>query len=310
MNANQLRDIMISNIQTSIKFIRPLLGLTVQEMAELMGVTRQTINDLESNKRLMSITEYIVICAIIDNKCKENYEVLRAINAIIRANSITNIDIDFNELYNGLFLEKWFSTFSNYELVKDDEIYGWDMLDQDLLEKLAANYKIFIDYDSLMIPESEIFFKRFTKILRKNKNKIIIPLRIIEKLENLAKEDDDKLSIQAKHAIKCIVQMQSEEVIQIRGEENDLENSNDLFLDLFGKYNGEYNLALITQNKYLAHMVMNIESYDSLNMLCKINSINELSQWYKEKLDNDIKESEEIYSDMPETILNGGWEIL
>lgn len=308
MNINQLRTSMISNMQSSIKFIRPLLGLSVQEMAELMGVTRQTINNLESNKSSMSVTQYIAICAVIDNKCKDNYEVLRAINAIIRANSTPNIDI--NELYDGLFLEKWFSTFPNYELLKSDEIYGWDMLDKALLEKLATNYKIFINYDSLMLPDSEIFFKRFSKVLQNCQSKMIIPLRVIERLQNLAKEDDDKLSIQAKHAIKCIVQMQSDEVIQIRGEESDLENPNDLFIDLFEKYNGEYNLALITQSKCLAHTVLNIERCDSLNIICKINSINELSQWDKEALDSDVEEVEEIYSEIPESLLSGWWEIL
>ena len=109
MNVNKTRADMVEAIQTSLKFIRPLIGLSVQGIAEHIGVTRQTINNLESNKSKMTVTQYISICAVIDSKCKENNDILRKIKQTITENSGLNLDIGSNES----FLEAWFSTFSN-----------------------------------------------------------------------------------------------------------------------------------------------------------------------------------------------------
>ena len=125
MDRNETKDTsMVEGIRTSLKFIRPLLGLSVQGMAEHIGVTRQTINNLESNKSKMTVTQCIAICAVIDNKCKENNEVLRKIKQIIVENSRLELDIDSNEL----FLEKWFSTFYDNGQINDDSVCDLTLL--------------------------------------------------------------------------------------------------------------------------------------------------------------------------------------
>ncbi|MEG2246547.1 MAG: helix-turn-helix domain-containing protein [Romboutsia sp.] len=310
MKINQIREIMITNMQASLKFIRPLLELSVQEMAELMGVTRQTINNLESNKSTMSVTQYIAICAVIDNRSKGNCEVLRAINAIIKANSTQNIDIDLSELYNGLFLEKWFLTFPEYKMEIEDEIAEWSKLDQGLLEKLASSYKVLINYDSLMMEDAEVFFKRFAKVLKKYQSKMIIPFRVIENIQELSKDENNKSSIQARNTIKYIAQLQAKEVIEIRGEKDDPKNPDDLLIDVYKRYVGEYNVAIITQNAYLAHVIMSIESSNILNLLCKINSMNELNIWDTEGLDDYVEHLAETYDATSEQLPGEGWDML
>lgn len=109
MDINKTKDDMVEALQISLKFIRPLLGLTVQGIADYIGVTRQTINNLENNKSKMTITQYIAICAVIDNKCKVNNEILEKIKQIIVDNSNLELDMDSNKL----FLDTWFSIFSS-----------------------------------------------------------------------------------------------------------------------------------------------------------------------------------------------------
>jgi DNA-binding XRE family transcriptional regulator len=94
-------------IQNSLKFIRPLLGLTVQGMAELIGLTRQTINNLESKRTTITTIQCIAICAVIDNRCKENNEELRKIKQIIIDNSDVKLNINSNS--NKSFLQEWFN---------------------------------------------------------------------------------------------------------------------------------------------------------------------------------------------------------
>ena len=68
----QLRQRMIGIMQTSLKQIRQVLGFGVQEFGDLMGLTRQTINNIETKKNTMSSIQYIAICAVIDNYIKDD----------------------------------------------------------------------------------------------------------------------------------------------------------------------------------------------------------------------------------------------
>ncbi|MFI3210178.1 MAG: hypothetical protein R3Y64_03905 [Peptostreptococcaceae bacterium] len=286
-----------------MKFIRHILGFNVQEMADFMGVTRQTINNLETNKSPMSISQYIVFCAIIDNKCKYNSEALRAINAIIRSNSTFNENVDLNRLYDGLFLEKWFSILSmdNLEINKNEIEFNNS---SELFEEICDTHKIFVSYDALMMPDSNIIFDYIVTILKKYEQKLIIPIKVIEKIQNISDQEDNKLSMQAKHALVCIENMKYNQIIKIRGEEGDSEDINDLFIELFNKYSYDYNLALITQSKFLVHTLIN---ENDNNLFLKIDSMNKFIKWNKQELDNSITEIKEIY-DSPISLI--GWEIL
>ena len=52
-------------MQVSLKQIRQVLGFGVQEFGDLIGLTRQTINNLETQKNKMSSIQYIAICAAV-----------------------------------------------------------------------------------------------------------------------------------------------------------------------------------------------------------------------------------------------------
>ena len=73
----QLRQRMVETMQVSLKQIRQVLGFGVQEFGDLIGLTRQTINNLETQKNKMSSIQYIAICAVIDNCLKDKPELYR-----------------------------------------------------------------------------------------------------------------------------------------------------------------------------------------------------------------------------------------
>ena len=50
----QLRQRMVETMQVSLKQIRQVLGFGVQEFGDLIGLTRQTINNLETQKNKRS----------------------------------------------------------------------------------------------------------------------------------------------------------------------------------------------------------------------------------------------------------------
>lgn len=62
----------IENFQISMRSIRLLMGYSIMKMAEYVGVTRQTINNLESSKSQMSIMQFLSISAVVDNYIVSN----------------------------------------------------------------------------------------------------------------------------------------------------------------------------------------------------------------------------------------------
>lgn len=58
------REIMLHNL----KYIRGYLSLTEEQLGKLLGVTRQTINNIEKRKQPLTVTYYLAIRELITSK--------------------------------------------------------------------------------------------------------------------------------------------------------------------------------------------------------------------------------------------------
>ena len=56
----------IERLQENLLLIRRTVGWTAEEFGECIGVTRQTINNLEAKRNKLTKTQYIAIRAILD----------------------------------------------------------------------------------------------------------------------------------------------------------------------------------------------------------------------------------------------------
>ncbi|KAF5045670.1 hypothetical protein DSECCO2_478810 [anaerobic digester metagenome] len=61
-------------LQKNLAPIRTIAGWTAEDLGDLIGVTKQTISNLENEKSQMSLTQYIAIRTMLDYKIKENRE--------------------------------------------------------------------------------------------------------------------------------------------------------------------------------------------------------------------------------------------
>ena len=61
-------------LQKNLSVIRKVAGWTCSDLGELIGVTKQTINNLESSRTPMTKTQYIAIRAILDYEISSNQE--------------------------------------------------------------------------------------------------------------------------------------------------------------------------------------------------------------------------------------------
>lgn len=64
----------INNLQIHLSSIRKIANWTSQELGDKVGVTKQTISNLENLKTTMTQTQYIAIRAILDFEIKTNKE--------------------------------------------------------------------------------------------------------------------------------------------------------------------------------------------------------------------------------------------
>ena len=68
------REIQIKRLQQNLSPIRKISGWTAEVLGDKIGVTKQTISNLENNKTLMSFTQYIAIRSVLDYEIANNEE--------------------------------------------------------------------------------------------------------------------------------------------------------------------------------------------------------------------------------------------
>lgn len=62
----------IKKLQVNLSTIRKIAGWTAQDIGKKIGVTKQTISNLENQKTEMTLTQYIAIRTVIDYEIENN----------------------------------------------------------------------------------------------------------------------------------------------------------------------------------------------------------------------------------------------
>jgi len=68
------KDSQVLLLQQNLAAIRKIAGWTAEQLADRIGVTKQTISNLETGKTPMNLTQYIAIRAILDHEIETNKE--------------------------------------------------------------------------------------------------------------------------------------------------------------------------------------------------------------------------------------------
>ncbi len=78
----KVADNAIDNMQDRVRDVRALFHITVTSFADMMGVTRQTIYNIENYKTKLTKTQYLAICALISKLLEEYPERKREMDAL------------------------------------------------------------------------------------------------------------------------------------------------------------------------------------------------------------------------------------
>lgn len=90
----------IQCLQDNLSSIRKIAGWTAEELGEQIGVTKQTISNLENKKTPMTLTQYIAIRSVIDYEIATNKEntILPQVVTILLDNYEALADEDYDKV--------------------------------------------------------------------------------------------------------------------------------------------------------------------------------------------------------------------
>lgn len=95
----------IEKLQNNLQAIRKIAGWTTEELGEQIGVTKQTISNLENRKTTMTKTQYIALRTVIDYEIATNTDnatLGQVVNALLNSDD----DDDDNETTEIKTIEK------------------------------------------------------------------------------------------------------------------------------------------------------------------------------------------------------------
>lgn len=69
---NNEKSLEIARLQNNLSAIRKIAGWTIEELGNKIGVTKQTISNIENKKTSMSLTQYIAIRSVLDYEIQSN----------------------------------------------------------------------------------------------------------------------------------------------------------------------------------------------------------------------------------------------
>lgn len=223
-------------LQNELKTIRLYMDFSTQELADYLGVTRQTINNLESGKTKLSDTQVIALFAIIDRRLRHDSKEYDSVRKLIGESSCDSAG-------NPSVLDLWFDCL---ELkIKDSSV---DLSNEDVNEKLTDGL-IFVLYDFLMETRSIDVLKALAPYLLRKGKQIILPRIHALKLIKVSEQGDTVQAEQAKRIMDYFVQLNADNLMQIRGKESDtFETDNDLIEYILSRYSSQGHIAILIQN--------------------------------------------------------------
>ena len=159
---------------------------------------------------------------------------------------------------------------------------------------IAENYRVFLDQTVLFEDDFSNAIQPLALSLKKSGNKFIIPLKVIEAIQHQLMSSNENDVYLAKNVMKLLMGMQNENLVDIRGEQSDV-NIISTFVSVFAKFKCVNRLAIITCDANLAEQILalNNDAIGGFNILVlKYSKDNGFQKWEQEDLfDEKIEQS-------------------
>ena len=169
----------IERIQKNLRRIRIMLNLSVAEFAGCLGITRQTVNNLETEKTALGHMQVLAVLSVIEHKVRINSPEWYWIQELF--------GVHLSEFGTNSFLDFWFQINDGQKQEYDTD-FRLSLLYENLTKESSSfltvsrfidrNDKVYLFYDFLLKKECFIFFDKFTEcILERQK---CLPLIVLK----------------------------------------------------------------------------------------------------------------------------------
>lgn len=133
---NTIREKIIMDMQRVLPEIRSLMNLSIEGFAKRVGLTRQTLSNIEKNSKselIMTAIQYIAICSLVDQKLKEwgssrdTEELFLKLLELVMPDNARKINqkdwtmSTYNSVLNSFCIDRWYESFKYDENIKLDE---------------------------------------------------------------------------------------------------------------------------------------------------------------------------------------------
>ena len=254
---------MIETMQVSLKQIRTVLDIKVQEFGDYLGLSRQSVNNLEKRSNKMSASQYLAVAALVDFKLKLNPECYDKVISVLKSNDVNPARNTFNYVEMKSLVHKWLMCFKKNESRIERLAGTFSVAD---IRELVGTYRIMLD-DTIMLKDGGIqSIEGIVNVMLEQKERFILPVRVAESLQRKAYESNDASSQRALEALKFLKEMQIRKCLDIFGDIGDTTVINTIVSVLVGK-KCSARMALLTADKVLADQVQRINALPGFPIL-------------------------------------------
>ena len=278
---------MMEAMQASLSKIRQAIGYDVRKFADILGMKRLILEDLEAGNRDMEVVEYLSVIAIVDRALEENDCLVSEVESVLKMNA--EDETVFDHLAEVSLRQKWLDSFP-YLRDRGEQIVwgtGRDGLSEEECRYIAANCRSFLDKSAVSQGGFLQAIGCLGDELEASGEKFIIPLVEVELLQRAVLMGNREERALAKRGMKNLAALQERNIIEIRGDQMDSGRLS-TFLSVFVRFKAMYRLVLFTADESLAREVVKLNDIalggtDIRLVTCTEDGV--LRSWQEDKFD-------------------------
>lgn len=251
---NDLQQSRLDFMQNNIRRMRSICEWSGNDLADLLGISRQSINNLETDKSKITPALFFALSVVLEEFCKKVPDSRALLDACV-ANFPQHELKDPAKASIGNLCSLWLLEYPNQFTMTKERTYGKNKpSSMQIMETIAANYKIFVCPDILLSNFGLSRIEDLCMLAKESGNRVNVPANafkeIVNQMDNQTKEH--------------IAQLQNDGSLIFRGDKND-PSLEKLLIEKFIFYKDKYNICLITNDTRLAHDVMLLNNITSLD---------------------------------------------
>lgn len=264
-----LRADLLQGVQMSMRLIRLTLDISGQELADYIGVTRQTINNFEKGHREIGIPYFLAFCGLLDEICRTDFSLKDQLNYIIK-NNMVNKNY-FSE--DKTLLNQWFSTFAHLQNYYEHDFEPGEhqqSIEDELLQK--AEY-IYADASFFIHEKVADFLLRFSTGLEMHEKYLSVTTLGLNTLRNYKNESVGRNKVIAMAAYETLIKLSDKRLIDVIQTEDESEHilgipvedfSSEAVAILVGEDAKARKIAVAMQNNSIEGFLCHLDDYGNL----------------------------------------------